>query len=311
MIDHDRSIFGKTNLESEIINVSIRSSVFSIFKIQNCLFWKISSTGDGGAIFFGNIVTTLLIYYCSFMNCTCTNSGGAIFSTSSYCNFSHNCFYLCMHKLYGSCFELPSIISSHIFYCSSNSCPSISNPSYHCSLLTRYGKHFYENINVSTSSNSMVSGIYNFQCTSSKIHYYISTNNIAGSSIGFGVFSYDGDHKYLIFLNNTCNQGIFHLYRTNTMVFESYFLNNKGKIRFDYENSNFVLSLKSCYFNIEIISENYLTISNLFTISNYLISYIFFSTYFCQNNNFFSSKIKFSKQNRLELFYIIYFICSN
>jgi len=243
---------------SSLIGVTVqscfRSSSYNMFIVDKSEFLKCSYSADGGAMYISSPSVFLNVSKSIFSECSSTGSGGAIFTSNvPYFSINTTCFFKCRQVLHGSCFENTGISSTKWELLSSSQCPSIDAKSYHCEMLSRGGIEESYYINCSSGSNQMVSGIYHYLTTISRINYYIVAYMNTGSLVGFGSVSSNHDYNNLVFMNNTCTNGIFHVYLNAVTVKNSYIMYTSGILADSYQgtgsitikNSNFYPSLPS------------------------------------------------------------------
>jgi hypothetical protein len=232
--------------------------------VLNCLFRSISSSQDGGALYFSSI-TYLLIESSSFFSCkTSEDDGGAIFfSNGGQCVFHKVCGYDCNSHYVGSfssrgqfsCIYANNDASSknYVNYSSIAHCVKESSNSW-CTMRHQYGKICFPSVNI--SMNKCYSRIIycNPYADSNSVTFSLSfssfTDNIAlGSTC---ILLEAGNTNYEI---KSCNilrnkvtsgsQGTIYA-NGNLKIEDSCVLENTATYIFYQSSSSYTITLSNC-----------------------------------------------------------------
>jgi hypothetical protein len=244
-----------TNLDSQNYNSRQTPSGSSIH-VSNCLFYSITSSDQGGALYCSGSVTYFLVESSSFFSCKTSSGygGGIYFSNNGQSVLYKVCSYDCTNKEYlfaYICVNSASSSINYVNYSSVTRCVNENSGSFY-SLGLGNGKICCPSINISMNRMERVSAIHCFP---------YSVSNSVTCSLTYSTFANNNDFWWICiyFSNsgtkyeiNSCNiirntQGNTSSYGTfyttgNLMIEDSCILENKAPYIFYVASTTITLS---------------------------------------------------------------------
>ena len=220
-------------LKNQIYNSTRYLPLTNKIFINFYIFKNLFSSNSGGSISITSNTIITCIFYNLFHSCYSLSHGGACYFECNFLNIQYCNFFNCSQKgssTYGSAFFSSNNKFSLCIFNSFLDNQNKNLPDFHCTSIIQYGEVFTEFTNSSYSSHLLVSGIYHYQISISKIKYYTSAYHNSGSTIGFGIFSLPGDHSYINFIKNNCSRGVIHFSQATFTLSNVIFYQNNGNI---------------------------------------------------------------------------------
>ncbi|EAY18146.1 hypothetical protein TVAG_306680 [Trichomonas vaginalis G3] len=227
--------------ESENSCISTSHNVFShtikgndnICDIDFCQFFNLHQNGNGGAISLEKSIKSIKIQNSLFTNCTSTGKAGAVFIILEKTIVNKNCFASCCCGTGNGCdgSTFYSEASNWTFHTqnSYDKCPAHHINCWYGICIFWKGDITSEDVNVSNSHVSFVSGLAHGAPVTSKIHRYCSYNGKEGNSLTF-INNMDliGDHKYGIIVKNVASTGLIYVQSSIALLSNFIFKDNQG-----------------------------------------------------------------------------------
>jgi hypothetical protein len=269
--------------------------------VLNCLFNRITSGSNGGALYC-NPVTFLLIESSSFFTCsTSAKYGGAIYFRNT--NSGESVLYeVCGYDCYSTCTSdsphdqfafifVNDVVSkrNHFNYSSITRCGG-QNPKTRVTIRLNYGKVCFPSVNISNNKCNCYSGIYSIPfCDPNTVTFSLSYSTFADNN----AYDYSclyltkGDAKYEIkscnILRNTQVSSSYGIISTwgNLNIEDSCILGNSATNVFYSSSSSYTITLTRCI--VDNKSNNgYLTIQSAAT-KSFILGLSHMSTLYCHS----------------------------
>ena len=286
-----------------LINKEIRFISNTDFQINICYFYRNNMySGNGGIKYCSNIVCNMKLENCIFYNCSCSGEGGGIYFWCN--NYGTNvelrkiCANYCFTDLGKTfqfcCIKVYNLINSLNLcsYLSINNCNKIFNGK--ISFYLYYGNITINNLNSTNNINKEYSGLYiEFPSIFYGIHNSIINNNI--SNYRNIMLQGNNNNKFLYsnFINNNSplGYGVITIWDNGYFILDHcIFLNNYNILFYIYSGQLNVFNSKIYHLN-EIYFGTFLTLNNSYILTNsfnlnHLNTYLCFINKIITQNNF-------------------------
>jgi hypothetical protein len=246
-----------TNLNSQTYDSRQTFSSTSVY-VSNSLFISITSTGDGGALYFTSMAY-FLAESTSFFSCKTSSAGGAIYfehTNSGQCVLHEVCGYDCCTtadtRFQFACIRVNSAVSSKNYfnYSSFTRCVNKGSSSWY-TIYFIYGKICCPSVNISLNECIGRSGIYCQPSATCSLTYSSFADNIANghTCIRFSMSDANYEIKSCNILRNTqgdlSSEGTIYTVG-NTTIQDSCILGNTANYIFFVNTQTHTFTLSNC-----------------------------------------------------------------